>query len=86
MMAAAAFITLLMPALMPFAIVVAAIVVFSVMAAAAFIILLMPTIQSFTMMVPTFMALSVMVFVMIAVRVRIIFQRSFHEGLCGLVC
>ena len=86
MMAAAALVTRLVPAIMPFTMMMPTRMVFSVMAATAFITLLMPTIKSFTKMVPTFMASTMMVFMMIAACVRIIFQRSSREGLGSLVC
>ena len=77
MMAAAAFVTLLVPAIMAFSMMMSTLMAFSVM---------MSTLMAFSVMMSTVMAFSVMVPVMIAARFRIVFQRAFRESSCSLVC
>ena len=82
-MTAAALVALLMAAVEAFSVMMSALVVFTVMMAAAFIAVMVTAFMAFAMVMPTVVTFSVMMVMVVALGIRIIFQRSIRKGFCG---
>ena len=84
-MTAAALVALLMAAVEAFSVMVSALVVFTVMMAAAFIAVMVTAFMAFAMVMPTVVTFSVMMAMVVALGIRIIFQRSIRKGFRGSI-
>ena len=82
-MTATALVTLLMAAVEAFSVMVSALVVFTVVLAAAFIAVMVTAFMAFAVVMPALVIFPLMMSMVVALGIRIIFQRSIRKGFCG---
>ena len=84
-MTAAALVPLFMAAVEAFSVMMSALMIFTVMMAAAFIAMMVSALMAFAVVMPAFVTFSVMMIMVVALGIRIIFQRSIRKGFRGSI-